>query len=104
MSPHSANIDCAKVEQQCGGILTPACCSRVSRRMEFEADEVGEQWNVFEPLPGRQVDLRTRHGVTPGEARSVGYRTQPRRVVALGEEGHRVWGGRRLARRRSVAR
>jgi hypothetical protein len=23
MSPHSANIDCAKVEQQCGGILTP---------------------------------------------------------------------------------
>jgi hypothetical protein len=21
MSPHSANIDCAKVEQQCGGIL-----------------------------------------------------------------------------------
>jgi hypothetical protein len=22
LSPHSANIDCAKVEQQCGGILT----------------------------------------------------------------------------------
>src|ERR1700722_6152002 len=66
-------------------------------------NEVGERWNLFQPLPGCQVDLRARHGVTPGEARSVGYRTQPPRVVTLGEVDHRVWGGGRLARRRFVA-
>ena len=36
--------------------------------------EVGERWNLFKPLPGCQVDLRAGHGVTPGEARGVGYR------------------------------
>src|ERR1700682_1404290 len=35
LSPHSANIDRAKFEQQCGGILTQPCCFRVSCRIGF---------------------------------------------------------------------
>jgi hypothetical protein len=34
MSPHSANIDCAKVEQQCGGILA-RLQPVYAREMEF---------------------------------------------------------------------
>ena len=35
LSPHSANIDRPKVEQQCGGILTQPCCFRVGCRIGF---------------------------------------------------------------------
>ena len=35
MCPHAANIDCAKLDQQCGGILTRCCCSCVAARIEF---------------------------------------------------------------------
>ena len=35
LSPHSANIDRAKFEQQCGGILTQPCCFRVRCRIGF---------------------------------------------------------------------
>ena len=123
LSPHSANIDCAKVEQQCGGILTLerfqvnwmaagsaapsaewALFAALTGPRRVSANKAGERRNVFEPLPCHEVDLRTGHGVTPGEARGIGDRKQPRRVATLGEEGHRVWGGRRFARRRSIAR
>ena len=62
--------------------------------------EVGERGNVFKPLPCCHVDLRAGHGVTSGQSRSVGYRTQPPRVVPLGEKDHGVRGASRLARRR----
>src|SRR2546430_1755392 len=34
MCPHAANIDCTKLDQQCGGILTRCCCSCVSARID----------------------------------------------------------------------
>src|SRR5262245_16214580 len=63
--------------------------------------EVGKQWNLFKPLPGCQADLRARDNVTPDETGCVGYRTQPPRIVAVGEKDHRV--RRTEARRGFVA-
>src|SRR5437879_657966 len=58
MCPHAANIDCAKLDQQCGGILTRCCCSCVSARIEFHGTFAGND-NEYQKL---KENVQENHG------------------------------------------
>src|SRR3954463_14618923 len=61
-SPHAANIDCPKVDQQCGGILTRYCCSCVSARIEFRGTCAGNDNEHQKLKENIQEKLKVNHG------------------------------------------